>query len=334
MLTKRENLLETIHGGKPDRFVNQYEYLSFVFDPLFLASGGPQRGQEFVKNNWGVTASWKEEWPGQMPVHHPESYIVIKDMEDWQEYVKAPSVEMPEAAWEEAIKQAESIDRKDTFVTAIQIPGIFEQAHHLGEIKNVLMAFYECPDELKDLFKYIGDYEIRRGEQLVKHLHPDALFHHDDWGSQISTFMSPEMFEEFLLPVYKDVYGWWKDNGVELIVHHSDSYGATLVPFMIDMGIDIWQGAMNSNNIPELIKKYGGQISIMGGIDSATVDYEGWTREVVAQRVKEACDACGPLYFIPGASQGLPISNFPGVYDCMTEEIDKYSKVYWAEHNL
>ena len=25
MLTKRQNLLETIHGGKPDRFVKQYE---------------------------------------------------------------------------------------------------------------------------------------------------------------------------------------------------------------------------------------------------------------------------------------------------------------------
>ena len=25
MLTKRQNLLETIRGGKPDRFVNQYE---------------------------------------------------------------------------------------------------------------------------------------------------------------------------------------------------------------------------------------------------------------------------------------------------------------------
>ena len=26
MLTIRQNLLETIHGGHPDRFVNQYEF--------------------------------------------------------------------------------------------------------------------------------------------------------------------------------------------------------------------------------------------------------------------------------------------------------------------
>ena len=28
MLSKKENLLETIKGGKPDRFVNQFSYLS------------------------------------------------------------------------------------------------------------------------------------------------------------------------------------------------------------------------------------------------------------------------------------------------------------------
>ena len=30
MLTKRQNFLETIRGGKPDRFVNQYEYFQLI----------------------------------------------------------------------------------------------------------------------------------------------------------------------------------------------------------------------------------------------------------------------------------------------------------------
>ena len=109
-------------------------------------------------------------------------------------------------------------------------------------------------------------------------------------------------------------------------MHHSDSYAATLVPYMIDMGIDIWQGVMRSNNIKELMEKYKGQITFMGGIDSATVDYEGWTDEVVAARVKEACEEFGKLYFIPSASQGLPMSNYPGVYEALTREIDNCSK--------
>jgi uroporphyrinogen-III decarboxylase len=152
---------------------------------------------------------------------------------------------------------------------------------------------------------------------------PDGLFHHDDWGSQTSTFISPEMFKEFFLPGYKKIYGYYKDNGVDLIFHHSDSYAATLVPYMIEMGVDIWQGVMTSNNISELIKKYGGQISFMGGIDSASVDYPGWTKEKVAQEVKRACEEYGKKYFIPNASQGLAMSTFPGVYETISEEIEK-----------
>ena len=172
----------------------------------------------------------------------------------------------------------------------------------------------------------ITEYELAYAAEICKYIKPDALFHHDDWGSQISTFISPAMFEEFFLPSYKKLYGFYKANGVEIIMHHSDSYAATLVPYMIEMGIDIWQGVMRSNDIGALLKQYGGQITFMGGIDSATVDYEGWTEEEVAKQVRKACESCGTHYFIPCTSQGLPISTYPGVYEAVAREVDNMSR--------
>jgi len=139
--------------------------------------------------------------------------------------------------------------------------------------------------------------------------------------------MSVGMFEDFFLEPTKEIYGFYKSHGVELVVHHSDSYAATLVPHMIEMGIDIWQGPMCSNNIPELIGKYGGKISFMGGIDSASVDFPGWTREVIAGEVKRTCDSNGKLYFIPNTTMGMPESTYEGVYETVAGEIDKYSKI-------
>ena len=95
---------------------------------------------------------------------------------------------------------------------------------------------------------------------------------------------------------------------------------------MIEMGIDIWQGVMTTNNVPELIKQYGGKITFMGDIDSGVIDFPGWTRENIAEKVETACRRCGKLYFIPGASQGLNISSFPGVYEATDEEIDRMTK--------
>lgn len=86
--------------------------------------------------------------------------------------------------------------------------------------------------------------------------------------SRKSSFISPDMFDEVILPAYEKIYGYWKANGVQLIIHHSDSYGANLVPSMIRMGIDIWQGCMYGNNIPELVKKYRWILRIISFLQS------------------------------------------------------------------
>jgi hypothetical protein len=330
MLTKRQNLLETIRGGNPDRFVNQYEAFDIIIgSPFGTRNAMPGFGENNVVDAWGVTRSWPPGTPGAFPVHDPE-HIVIQDIEKWRDYVKVPRVVYDAREWEPFIAKAESVNRKEQFATAFYAPGVFEQCHYLLEIQNCLMAFYENPDEMHELIACITQFELDYAAELCKYVKPDAIFHHDDWGSQQSTFISPEMFREFYKPAYEKIYSFYKTHGVELVVHHSDSYAATLTPDMIDMGIDIWQGVMTSNNIPELIKQYGGKISFMGGIDSASVDFEGWTKEDVVREVERACSECGKLYFIPNASQGLPISTYPGVYEEITKQIDLCSKKYFG----
>jgi len=92
------------------------------------------------------------------------------------------------------------------------------------------------------------------------------------------------------------------------------------------MGIDVWQGAMTTNNLPELIEKYGKDITFMGGIDSGVVDFPDWTRENIYNYTKKICEECGKLYFIPCLSQGLNFSSFEGVYEATDEVIDEVSK--------
>jgi len=324
MLTKKQNLMETMKGGNPDRFVNQYEFMDIILEApmdLPLAPGPGTR----IKNKWGITFDWPADQLGSFPMHD-EEHKALKDITNWKESVKAPSVFYTDEEWAAAEAHAKSVDRNDKFVTAFCAPGIFEMTHHLMSMEDALMALYEEPEAMKELIDYVVEYELAYAAEVVKHIQPDALFHHDDWGSQRSSFISPAMFDEFILPAYKKVYGFWKANGVELIVHHSDSYAANLVPEMIEMGIDIWQGAMTTNNVPELIKQYGGKITFMGDIDSGRVDFPGWTREKIYEDTKKACEECGKLYFIPCLSQGLNISSFPGVYEATSEIIDQLSK--------
>jgi uroporphyrinogen-III decarboxylase len=323
VLTIKENLKEVMTGGKPDRFVKQFEFMEMILN-VPSCRIKPAIGEEVV-NEWGVTVAWPEGQLGAFPVHN-NGKIVLKDITEWKDYIKAPNVVFPEADWQPAIEAAKAVDRDNKYVTAFIAPGIFELTHYLMGMEDALMSFYEEPEAMKELIDYLTEFELAYAKELVTYLKPDCLFHHDDWGSQISTFLSPAMFEEFILPAYKKLYGFYKENGVELIVHHSDSYGATIVPAMIEMGIDVWQGVMTTNDIPAMIKEYGGQITFMGGVHSGIIDHPEWTKEQVEEEFTRACRECGKLYFIPGACQGMGVSSFPGVYEASDVAIDKMSK--------
>lgn len=324
MLTAKQNLLECIRGGNPDRFVNQYEFVKLHMDPSWMHSAYPQKGGPDCANSWGVTYSFPENVPAGFPLHTPEK-VVIKDIENWKEYVHAPSLEFPEEEWAMIKAQYDAVDDTKALKAAFVAPGLFEQCHHLGEIAATLMNLAMYPDEMHDLIKYLTEYELKLAELICDKLHPDTVFHHDDWGGQNSSFMSPAMFEEFFVEPYQQIYGYYHKHGVDLVIHHSDSYAANLVPAMIDMGIDIWQGCFSTNNMPEMIKKYGGKISFMGGIENMLVDYDGWNREAIREVVKKTLDECGNKYFIPCIAQGGPGSVFPGVYAVLGEEIDRYN---------
>ena len=338
MLTKRQNLLETIRGGKPDRFVNQYEAFSLIMKPGYVTvdpiSGAfPQAVPDGppVKGAWGVYFKLKTGQPGAMP-QLDEAHMVLKDIKKWKDVVKMPRIDYPDSAWEEGVKITESIDRNETFATACFFTGVFERLHYLMGMEECMINFYEEPVLMHELIDYITEFELKCAAELTKHFKPDALFHHDDWGTQNSSFLSPDMFREFIKSAYQKIYSFYKSQGVKIVVHHSDSYAANLVPDMIDMGIDVFQGCITSNDVPELVRKYGGKISFMGDLNNGVLDKADWTPELIKSEVERACRTNGKLYFIPCLTMGGPGSTYPGVYEAVSEEIDRISKVMFVQN--
>ena len=184
---------------------------------------------------------------------------------------------------------------------------------------------------MHELIDYMADWECTIADEHFKYVKPEILFHHDDWGSQRSLFISKEMFDEFFLPAYKKIYGHWKDLGVKYIVHHSDSYAADLVPEMIEMGIDVWQGAVYENNIPKLVAEYKGAITIQGGLDNGKYDMPDWTDEKVRAGLKAHIEACGPKFIIPALTMGGPETTYEGLYERVSEIIAEFDPIYFPQ---
>ena len=328
MLTPKQNFLEVIRGGNPDRFVKQFEFAAMPYsDPFNATNPYPfEPGDPDAVDFWGVTTSFPVGTPGAYPLHGPGITVLPgEEIENWSDYVKTPPLEYSEELWQAAEADYATYDRDEVLVAPTMFPGLFEHLHMLMGMEDAMCAMYENPDEVHEIIEQQVEWEIDYLKQMADRLHPDAVIHHDDWGSSKSTFFSTDMFEEFFLDPYRRLYGAYHDNGYEFVIHHSDSYAATFVPYMIEIGVNVWQGGTELNDIPSLVKQYGGQISFLTGIDNSICDVENWTPELVENRVRQVCEACGKLYFMPCQTAGMNFSTYDGVYDAANEAIDKMS---------
>ena len=327
MATAKEIFLETLKpDGKPERQLVQYEALAVqIPDPVFLYVGNGSRPGVTVKNQWGVTILFPEGDPGPTPLITSETKV-CPDITRWREFVHAPDIEAACAeGWEPFIGMGRAAAGADKLLTAFWPTGLFEQCHFLMGFEDTLANFYEHPQEMHELIDSLTEFRLKYAKLLIDKLQPDAILSHDDWGAKEALFMSPEMWREFFKEPYRKIYQYIRSRGV-IAIHHADSYLAPIVEDMAEIGIQVWQGVLPENNIPELQKRLKGSMVLMGGIGAA-IDRPDSTEEEIRAYVRNALETyCPGGHFIPSITYGGPGTVFPHVNPIINEEIEAYNK--------
>ena len=116
MLNARDNFLETLHHGKPDAFVNEWEPFGFVFDPLMGVTLIAQPGK-YVVDGWGTTIYMGEDEPGAMPIVRDDNKA-IPDITEWKKYIKSPDIKQ-KLDWTAAKEQAEAIHKENKLTVSL-----------------------------------------------------------------------------------------------------------------------------------------------------------------------------------------------------------------------
>ncbi len=333
MLSKKENFLETIKkDGKPDRLIKQFEGTSFLpGDPVnTFVRGNRFPGMPPMKDLWGTTIVWPEDSIGAMP-HVTEENKVVQDVCSWRDFTKVPDLIANCSVaedWEPYLERASKIDRSESLLMMFSPTGVFERLHFLMGFEDTFLNLMTEPEAMEDLAAAIGEYKYNGFKLMTDMVHPDILLTHDDWGSKANLFMRPEQWRELIKPNYVKGYNYLHDNGV-IIMHHADSFCEQIVDDMIDLHIDIWQGALPQNDIASILAKTDGKITIMGGIDAAIVDRADSTEEEIRREVRRACDEYSRNgHFIPCITYGGPGTVYPHADKFIDDEIDRFN----AEH--
>ena len=328
MMTPRENAMAVYNREQPDWYGDLMDAVQLLPDPVAMLDIPKQDGQLYP-DSWGVMKAWMPGSPGAHPVITEEN-MVIKDIEEWEKYVKVPSLDGLD--WGPAKEVEKATDRAEKFVCIMFGTGLFERSHFLMGFENALMNYLLYPDEMKALLSAIKDYKIEYIRQMAEEVHPDLIFYHDDWGSKQNVFLPPDVWRDIIKPLQQEISDAIHDCGM-IYMHHADCICQPICKDMVDLGIDIWQGVIAQNDIVQIQKDTEGKLAMVGGIDGPAIDIENITEEKIRAEVRRAFDTyCPAGRFYPSIPNGCCFREWNN--EIYRDELVRYGREYALAHPL
>jgi uroporphyrinogen decarboxylase len=142
----------------------------------------------------------------------------------------------------------------------------------------------------------------------------------DDFGMQTGTFMSPGMFQDLIAPYLRERIAHTRKYTSAFYQHHSCGSIHSLIPLLIDCGVDILNPIQPGAYMmePERLKRdYGDRISFWGGIDTQELLPRG-SPEDVRERVFQILAIMGRSGYILSPAhciqRDVPAANIAAIY--------------------
>ncbi|MCL2632029.1 MAG: veratrol--corrinoid protein metyltransferase [Coriobacteriia bacterium] len=309
-LNPKENLLRCLHGQIPE-YVPQYSY----YGPLPGVEGPPpnmsvglpqlrgERSEGGFKDLWGVPYTAVEE-VGGFSLPTPDEFI-LADVTKWQDVVKIPD-SVKDVDWKAAAEAAMKelpYDRETTSLWYGPGGGTFMNLMNMMGFTEGLSALYEEPDAVKELLQFFFDFYYPIAEQVFDIFQPDVMSLGDDAASENNPFISPLMYREFFVPIYREYTKFAIERGIPVNMHLCGR-GEDFIPDLVRIGVCSWEPVQLKNDILEVKARFGRQMVIGGGWEGrGRLTELDVTDEEIRQSVRDAFDkyAVGGAYMFAAA---------------------------------
>jgi uroporphyrinogen decarboxylase len=232
--------------------------------------------------------------------------IPIDDWDKWESYAMPdPKAEGRFDGLEEALKKAE---KKGLYVQLNSPHCIFERMHFLRGFENTLMDCYLEPGMISDMASKLADFQIGIIEEAYRlsrgriHCYDTT----DDWGSQNSLLISPDIFRKIFKPQYKRIVDRCHELGMD-VRFHTDGKINDIIPDFIELGIDILNIHQPRLLDIDLVSKIAqGRICFEAAVDIQATMPSG-SKALIEAEVRELCDKWGtPQGGLIGVEYGYP----------------------------
>ncbi|MDO4617125.1 MAG: uroporphyrinogen decarboxylase family protein [Lachnospiraceae bacterium] len=186
----------------------------------------------------------------------------VPSMENWEEYITLPDVDALD--WEGSAAINTEYLKTDNMRQIAFLSCLWERLISLMDVENAAIALIDEDEQegVHRFFDQMCNIYDKMIEYAQKYYGIDMVLWHDDWGTQKSTFFSVETHREMILPYMKRIVDSCHKRGLYFELH-SCGLNETLVPNMIEAGIDLWCG-QNVNDFEKLAHTYKDSSIVFG----------------------------------------------------------------------
>jgi uroporphyrinogen decarboxylase len=157
----------------------------------------------------------------------------------------------------------------DRYVVITSHFTLFERLHMLHGFAQTLEDFYLEPEKIHRLLDLILEYKIAHLAEAARRFgdRVDGVFLTDDWGSQQNTFVSHEIFREFFLERYRQLFASIHAHGWHVMLHSCGRVNR-FVPLFIEAGADVLNMQQpQAYGLVEFGKEFAGKVCFLTTVD-------------------------------------------------------------------
>ena len=148
-----------------------------------------------------------------------------------------PDTDAP-GLFDEAKRIADAAHAEGKYVLIHHWSLMYERIWNFRGMENLLMDYYDYPDEVHALHRAVADTENKLLLRAIRELQPDGYMISDDLGAQQALMMSPAMFREFIKPYYAETWALAKEHDVDVWLHTCGNI-TEIIGDLIECGLSV-----------------------------------------------------------------------------------------------
>jgi uroporphyrinogen decarboxylase len=255
----------------------------------------------------------------------------MNDLEDIDEYNFWPDTAIT-GPYEGLVEKAKYLEKNTDYVIGLDgiRGGILQTAIELRGFNSFFIDLSLRKEYANKLLNKV--LEVYKGYYTTylnlvgKYGH--VVFIQDDFGTQSSMLMSPEMWKEMVMPKEAELIRHLKKLAPYIkVIFHSDGCILPIISDMAETGVDILNPVQTSlddfSDTHKLNAEYGGKICFHGGIDVQKVLPGAGPEEVRVEVNRRICDlGKGGGYIVTtchNIGADIPVQNLKAMYDAIKE---------------